>query len=687
MKACIWVFLSSLFLLSLPTTAKLPDETFSQLRAQVSKAGGKSPLTGIDKIDQIINEHNHQLAKAQKIRLLYIKSWYQINADRLEAAIETLAQTRLMARDIDEPGILYSYYSISASAFANVELYDLALENNLKAYQEAPLLNRPQFISQTENNIGHVYLKLGLLDEAEHYFQRFYDFAVQMDMLSQQATGLNNLGEVAYLRGKLDKALQFHEQSLAIRKANGYDYHLSWSLYNLGRVYASKKNFKLAEQYLKDAIVSWRNNNALSKTVQPLLELASIYLSQNRIDEANTALDQTIMLATKHNHLIPQQKAFRLQSKLNTQTGNLKQALQALEQYNAVTEKFAKKQASIGLAYMVSQTELQTKEIELKEVEQEHRIAVATSNAQRRQGWIILASAIAIIIMSSGFIYRLNKRKSQLQTLIVRLENTQEKLIESEKMRAMTTLVSGMAHQLNTPLGLVITADSTLKSLIEQLAEQFSKQTLTEKRLLQFINQANELATLSQKNSEKAADMVQRFKMMSAKLQISELSDFPLLTFLSENTHILITSEHKNVAFNLKGHNVNITNYAPVLLKVIAQLIENSIKHGFTDTKEPQIDIEVEQDDSNQVIIHYKDNGTGIPIDKRKQVFDPFYTTRLGEGSLGLGLNVIYNSVVHIMNGQVECIEDSQGAHFVIRIPKGIDNNVDLQPYPIEAHC
>ncbi|CAM4241055.1 hypothetical protein BIW53_19015 [Pseudoalteromonas byunsanensis] len=673
MKKCGLLIFFITFLIQGTTLAKLPDDTFTQLRAQVTDAGQKSPSAGIAKIEELLALHKDTLAKTQTIRLLYIKAWYQINSDLIEQAMDTLGQARLMARDIDEPGILYSYYSISASALSNAELYELALENNLKAYQEAPKLNRPEFISQTENNIGHIYLKLGLLDEAEHYFQRFYDFALEQDLMPQQGTALNNLGEVALLKGLINKAHTLHNQALAIRQAHGLTYHEAWSHFNLGRVYAAKQEVDLAEHYLLQAIASWENKNAASKTLQAKIELAKIYSNEQRDNEAMRLLEDVITLGHEHRQLTSLLTALKMHSEHLKQKGDLEAALTAQQQYNQVADKLAKKQAAIGLAYMVSQTELQTKEMELKQLEQAHQVTLAMAEADRQLGWFILSSAVLIIIITWYFMYRLNNKKRQLQTLLTQLERTQEKLVESEKMRAMTTLVSGMAHQLNTPLGLVITADSTLQSLVEKLADSFSDKTLTQKQLAHFINESTELLALSQKNSEKAANMVQRFKMMSAKLHMSECSTFLLLSFLKENIHRLAESHNQTINFNLSGEDIQVTNYAPVLLKVITQLIENSIKHGFAQTPTPEVDITIEHN-KDEVIIHYKDNGSGIPVDKHKQVFNPFYTTRLGEGNLGLGLNIIYNSVVHIMNGQVECVEDPQGAHFVIHFPRKVTN-------------
>lgn len=654
----------------------IPDEEFQALRREIGAQSAKSPLAGIAKADEILASFDAELAPSQRIRIYYIKSWHQINADRIEEAMRTLADARLLANDIEEPGILYSYYSISASAFANLELYELALESHLSAYKEAPLLKSVEFIHQTENNIGHIYLKLGLLEEAEEFFQRFYDFASASELPSQQGTALNNLGEVAWQRGDLSKALELHTESLRLRRENNYKFHESWSLFNLGRVYFAKNDVELAKSYLQQAITHWESQGATSKTLQPRLVLADTLVNARELGSAEMLLEQVIKLGEEHNLYAPLREAFLKQSQLLRLRGDAQGALEAMDQYNAISEALAQRQSSLGLAFMLSQTEVKTKEMALQQLEQQHKISLAVAAAERRQGWVILASGIVIILITFYFLYRLNRRKQELQNLLRELEATQAKLVESEKMRAMTTLVSGMAHQLNTPLSLVITSNSTLVNEVNILSSLFSQKKLTQSSMAQFIGKALELVDLSQKNGEKAANMIQRFKMISAKLQTSELTSFELLSFLQTKIASLAILKDKHIALEITGQSCQIKNYAPVVEKVFTQLVENSVKHGFEKTQEPKILIELEQSDESQLIIHYKDNGSGIPHNKRKEVFNPFYTTRLGEGSLGLGLNVIYNSVVHLMNGHVECVVDAEGAHFVLFLPSDVQRGL-----------
>ena len=653
--------------------AQIPDDEFSLLRKEINIESKKSPLAGIKKVDEILTKFNAQLAKHQQIRLLYLKSWYQISSDRIEEALSTLEQTRLLAKDITEPGILYSYYGITASAFNYIESYELALDNYMKAYKEAPLLKQPQFIQQTENNIGHVYLKLGLLDKAEYYFNRFYNHAVENNLLSQQGVGLNNLGETAFYRGDFNKAEELHQKALALRKKHGYEYHQSWSLYNLGRVYFAKNELDKAEQFLNLAIERLTKQNAKSKALMPKIELARMFISQNQPHKAEKILEEVILLSKDYKKLSTLKEALNEIATLKRLKGDFESALSSLDQHNTVVQQIAERKSSIGLAHMVSQTELQTKEMALQQLEQEHQLAMSVAKSERQIGLILLLSFMLLTSITSFFLYRLNRKKLQLQNLLTRLKRTQDKLVESEKMRAMTTLVSGMAHQLNTPLGLVITANSSLQSQVEVLTNKLTDKSLTQTQLSHFLNESNELINLSQRNSERAAEMIQTFKMMSAKLQMNERRQFEVLGFLRNKVPQVIRTYNQNIQYQITGKEIVISSYSSVLLKVINQFIENSVRHGFDEVETPLIKISVEIK-LNEIEIHYSDNGVGIEKEKRNKIFDPFYTTRLSDGNLGLGLNIIYNSVVHIMHGQVECLGNDEGAHFLIVLPKNISN-------------
>jgi len=675
MKSKLSILLCILLLLfTRSVLAGLTDEEFSALRAKLNEANRVSPEAGIAKADELLTQYQAVLSAGQKVRVLYVKSWAQINADDIEAAFKTLAEARLLAYDVPEPAILYSYYSISASAFANVELYKLALENHQKAYQLAPLLNQPGFVEQTENNIGHIYLKLDLLDEAEFYFQRFYDGSIERDQIQISATALNNLGEVAYKKGNYELALQRHQNAMQIRKEYQLTFHQGWSYYNLGRVYAATNDIEQAKYHLNKAIEIWSNSNADARGMDAKLALANVLYQQNEFAQALALLADIFATSETLGLLFPVRDGLDLQRQIHTAQNNLPSALADTERYIKINERILQRQESIGLSYTVLRTELQTKELALEQLKQEKEMVVATAKAKQQFRTLLLLSALVVLAVSVIFTVRLNRKKKALVETVRQLNSTRSKLVESEKMRAMTTLVSGMAHQLNTPLGLILTANSTLQSQLRTLKDNFAQKKLTQTSLEQFLDESDQLLQVTQNNSEKAANMMTRFKMVSAKLEKSELSTVSLLHFLEEQMPALELIKTRSIALHIEGEDVSIQTYAPVLLKVMSQLVENSYKHGFTATSNPEVRVEVAAlPDKDSVRINYYDNGAGIPEEKRDKVFDPFYTTRLGEGNLGLGLNIIYNSVVHLMKGQVRCGDSENGAHFEIVIPMTIE--------------
>jgi K+-sensing histidine kinase KdpD len=142
-----------------------------------------------------------------------------------------------------------------------------------------------------------------------------------------------------------------------------------------------------------------------------------------------------------------------------------------------------------------------------------------------------------------------------------------------------------------------------------------------------------------------------------------------VLGFLRNKVPQIIRTYNQNIQYQITGKEIVISSYSSVFLKVINQFIENSVRHGFDEVETPIIKISVNIK-LNEIEVHYSDNGVGIEQEKRNKIFDPFYATSLSDGNLGLGLNIIYNSVVHIMHGQVECLGDDEGAHFLIVLPK-----------------
>ncbi|GAA0352476.1 hypothetical protein GCM10009092_16090 [Bowmanella denitrificans] len=632
-----------------------------------------SPAQAADKTDELLQLHQMQLTQAQKIRLLYGKAWFQIQVDDIDLAMQTLAQCKHMSQTVDSDTILFSYYSISASAFSNLAMYQRALENFLESYRIARLMDTEQYVRQTENNIGHIYLKMGRYIQAQEYFQRFYDDAKARELPSQMATGLNNLGEAWYGQQLYQEALRAHQQSLAIREQHQFTYHSSWSHHNLGRTYLALGDIQKAQRHLTLAIQIRQQSNP-SESIGPMLDLARIKIDQSDWQSAEPLLTEALSLAQSSQRFQERADAYQLLMRYHQAQENWPAALSAANQYAQSKFDLLNRQAQIGVAFYAAQLDLAAKDNDIARLTQQNAIASAKTESARQQMLTLIVAVTLVGVITLLFIARIRAKNQQLSQTLQHLKSTQRKLADAEKMSAMTTLVSGMAHQLNTPLGLVITSVSTLKDRLSQTKEKLHNKQLSGNQLSRFLEEADEILALTNRNTERAADMIARFKLISTSLESSEMKHFDVVGFLNDRLQLLKRTLNKDVDIVIQGEPVEIYSYPDVLFKAISQLLENSCEHGFSQQQAAQVSIRVIQSGKNLTLV-YQDNGSGISKDKQKHIFNPFYTSQLGKGNLGLGLNILYNAVVHILGGEVYLEPTDSGACFVIVLPLKINNH------------
>ncbi|MCF2860035.1 tetratricopeptide repeat-containing sensor histidine kinase [Pseudoalteromonas sp. SMS1] len=652
--------------------APLKETEFEQLRAEIRGASAQSPLTAIAATDRILKENDFQLSTRQKIRLLYGKAWFQIQTDDVHSAISTLSICKKLSIEVSDPTILFSYYSLTAGALTRMSLYERALENYLESYRLAALMDTTLFLRQTENNIGNVYLKLGRFEDAKTYFERFYQDAQQRNLPQQMGVGLNNLGEAYFGLEDFDKALSLHLESLKIREENNLKYHSTWSHYNLGRTYLALGSLQSAEHHLSEAIEIRKQNNAIADSIAPQIELIKLKIMSGYGQDLVPLLDNVIALSDTHSRFQEKTHAYQLLVDYYQQRQEWKKAFDTLKHLMQTKFDFMQRQAEIGVAFYAAQMNLAIKERDIAQLTQENLLHQINTEAAKSQLILVLAAALIIAILTFYFVRRINAKNQTLIETLEHLKSTQKQLLESEKMSAMTTLVSGMAHQLNTPLGLVVTSASCLEAKLKEIHERLSNQKLSAKQLQCFLADASEMLAMTANNSGKAADLIARFKMIAASLDTSEASEFEVLEYLKKRGELIAQSLDERISLSVLGEPVKVYSHPETLLKVISQLVNNSCTHGFVAQSSGKIEVIISQE-SEWVIITYKDDGVGINEEAQQHIFDPFYTSQLGQGQLGLGLNIAYNSVVQVLKGDIFYEHQTRGAKFIVRIPKRIE--------------
>jgi signal transduction histidine kinase len=246
------------------------------------------------------------------------------------------------------------------------------------------------------------------------------------------------------------------------------------------------------------------------------------------------------------------------------------------------------------------------------------------------------------------------------------LRKTQNELVQTEKMAALGRLVAGIAHEVNTPIGIGVTAASHLKKEIKSFNENYKNESLTKSSFEEFIDVSVQSSDILLNNLERAANIIQNFKQVS----VDQSSDKTRSFFLKEYIESIIT----NLKPSLKQSSPLIEIHCPESLQIdsnpgafyqiFTNLIMNSIIHGFEDEKQGHIIIEVHHK-GHDIEIIYKDNGKGMSKENLAKIFDPFFTTRRSLGGSGLGTHIIYNLVTQKLHGTITAkSEEGQGLTF-----------------------
>lgn len=282
------------------------------------------------------------------------------------------------------------------------------------------------------------------------------------------------------------------------------------------------------------------------------------------------------------------------------------------------------------------------------------------------EGYVVFFFVINFILTISiifslyyYFVSSEEEARSKLQASLEQLQLAQEQLIESEKMAALGSLVSGVAHEINTPLGVGLSGISQMEHEVKKLEKNYHDETLTEEALKDYIATTKQLVSTVRDRLNNAVTLVRSFKHMSVDQHLEDQREFNLKKYTDD---LLISLQNQ-----LKSRQVRVVcaidegmvleSYPGIFSQIFSNLILNSIKHGFENDpdegSENRIEIFAEEVDT-RLIVRYRDNGKGITDTIEKKLFDPFFTTKRGQGGSGLGLNVVYNLVTQKLGGTLE---------------------------------
>lgn len=254
----------------------------------------------------------------------------------------------------------------------------------------------------------------------------------------------------------------------------------------------------------------------------------------------------------------------------------------------------------------------------------------------------------------------------------LRIRKKEEKeLVQYEKMTALGNLVAGVAHEINTPLGIGITAstfleDSTVKYLIKLNAGD-----ATEADTRKFADIVSEASSLIYSNLKRAADQVNSFKTVAVDQASGEFRSFGIKNYIND---VLLSLRPK---YKRTGHHISLNcpedleiySSPGAFSQIITNLIINSLDHGLSDREAGQMVIDIKRD-GQSLLFHYADNGKGMKKETSERIFEPFYTTSKKNGGTGLGMHIVHTIVTQTLKGTIECHStEGIGTEFLMQVP------------------
>jgi len=264
----------------------------------------------------------------------------------------------------------------------------------------------------------------------------------------------------------------------------------------------------------------------------------------------------------------------------------------------------------------------------------------------------------------------LASRNVDLALSIDRLQTTQQQLVQSEKLSGLGKIVIAVAHELNTPIGSALTASTTLQARDAEFRKLMDT-GMRRSELHAFLADNDLGLGLIVRNLERAAGLVMSFKTVAVDRTHSKRGIFQLRDVIDTVVALVMpdaANKRISIQTQLDG-DIEMDSYPSVLEQVLLGILNNAMRHAFEGMREGEIRITALCRNAD-VVLQVVDNGSGIAPEHLSKVFDPFFTTRLGQGSSGLGLNIVYNLVSGILGGSVSATSPSgEGACFAVTIP------------------
>lgn len=266
--------------------------------------------------------------------------------------------------------------------------------------------------------------------------------------------------------------------------------------------------------------------------------------------------------------------------------------------------------------------------------------------------------------------HELSEKNTELEDALTALRQAQKQLVEAEKMASLGGLVAGVAHEINTPVGIGVTAASSLADSTGELMALYQSGDMKKSDLEHFMQTSDATSKLILNNLERAAALIRSFKQIAVDRSSEERRHFNLKTYLAEvlrNLEPQLREANLACEIDCPG-DIEIDSYPGALSQILINLTANAIAHGYDDGQSGALRISVARE-GEKLKLMFADDGKGIAPEHLGKIYDPFFTTKRSSGRTGLGLHIVYNLVRNSLDGSIDCVSaPDKGTAFAIRL-------------------
>ena len=265
----------------------------------------------------------------------------------------------------------------------------------------------------------------------------------------------------------------------------------------------------------------------------------------------------------------------------------------------------------------------------------------------------------------------LNEANEALKKSLETVQATQDRMVETEKMAALGSLVAGIAHEINTPVGIGVTAASLLDEKTKKILDLYNSGAVKRSDFESYLKAAADSSTYILSNLRRAADLIHSFKQVATDQSNEDCRKFKIKEYI-ENVLLSLRPKLKKTKHNIRlvcPDDLVTYNSPGAFSQLLTNLVMNSLIHGFNGIENGEIGITVSEHE-DLLRVQYSDNGKGMDEETLKNMYNPFFTTKRGQGGTGLGMHIVYNLITQKLGGQISAESGiEEGTAFDIRVP------------------